>query len=65
MQVFDRRKIGAVKIDRVDRWNELDDNEKVVIVMDRVCRDEAVARAIEKCGRSEFHHHLPPPPHKP
>ena len=31
----------------MDKWNELGDNEKVVIVMDRVCRHEAVARAIE------------------
>ena len=35
-------------IDGVDEWNELGDNEKVLIVMDRVCRDETVARAIEK-----------------
>ena len=35
-------------IDGVDRWNELGDSEKVVIVMDRVCRDETMPRAIEK-----------------
>ena len=35
-------------IDRVDGWNELGDNEKVVIAMDRVCRDETMPRAIEK-----------------
>ena len=28
-------------IDMVDRWNELGDNEKVVIVLDRVGRDKA------------------------
>ena len=41
-------------IDGVDRWNELGDSEKVVIVMDRVCRDETVARAIEKIGKKRF-----------
>ena len=35
-------------IDRIDGWIQLGDNRKVVIVMDRVCRDKAVARAIEK-----------------
>ena len=35
-------------IDGVDESNELGDNEKVVIVMDRVCRDETVAKTIEK-----------------
>ena len=35
-------------INRVDRWNEWGGDEKVVIVMDRVCRDKAVAKAIEK-----------------
>ena len=43
-----RSRMDRLMIDRVDRWNELGDNEKVVIVMDRVCRDEAVARSIEK-----------------
>ena len=40
--------------DRVDGWNELSNNEKVVIVMDRVCREEAVARAIEKMWKKPF-----------
>ena len=35
-------------IDGVGESNELGDNEKVVIVMDRVCRNETVAKAIEK-----------------
>ena len=34
-------------IDRVEGWNELGDKEKEVMVMDRVCRDEAEARAVE------------------
>ena len=35
-------------IDRVQGWNELGDKEKEVMVMDRVCRGEAEARAVEK-----------------
>ena len=33
---------------------ELGDKEKVVMVMDRVCRDEAVARVVEKMWRKWF-----------
>ena len=46
--------MDRLMIDRVDGWNELGDNEKVVIVMDRICRDEAVARSIEKMWRKQF-----------
>jgi len=36
--------------------DELRYNEKVVIVMDRVCRDKASARAINcECGRSNLY----------
>ena len=48
-------------IDRVDEWKELGDNEKVVIVMDGVCRDETVVRQLRKCGRSNLYHLLPSP----
>ena len=41
-------------VDRLDGWNELGDNEKVVIVMDRVCRVEVVARTIEKMRKKRF-----------
>ena len=44
----ERLSMERLMIDRVDGWNELGDNEKVVIVMDRVCRDETVARVSEK-----------------
>ena len=49
MQVFGGRKIETRKIDRVDRWNEFGDNEKVVTVQIMfVYRDEAVARLFQK-----------------
>ena len=51
-------------IDRVDKWNNLGDNEKVVIAMDRVCRDEAVVRAVEKMWKRRFVASLPSP-HQP
>ena len=41
-------------IDRVEGWNELGAKEKVVTGMDRVCRDEAVARAVEIMWRKVF-----------
>ena len=50
----ERSRMEHLKSDRVDGWNELSDNEKVVIVMDRVCREEAVARAIEKLWKKRF-----------
>ena len=50
----ERSGMEILLIDRVDRWNEMGDNEKVVIVMDRVCRDEAVVRAIEKMWKKRF-----------
>ena len=37
---------------RVKGWHELEENEKVLRIMDRACCDEAVARAVEVSGRS-------------
>ena len=34
--------------ERVEGWHEMEDNEKVVIMMDSACRDEVVARAMER-----------------
>ena len=45
----------------MEGWNELGAKEKVLMVMDRVCRDEVVARAGRKCGRKGFCHLFPPP----
>ena len=41
-------------IDRVEGWNELGAKEKVVMVMERVCRDEVVAIAVEKMWKKRF-----------
>ena len=46
----DRVRMERLMMDRVEEWNELGDKEKVM-VMDRVCRDEAVAMAMNKMWR--------------
>ena len=38
-------------VDRMEGWNELGDKEKVVMVMDRMCTDEALARTVKKMWR--------------
>ena len=38
----------------MEGWNELGTKEKVVMVMDRVCRDQVVARAVEKMWKKSF-----------
>ena len=47
----ERVRMERLMIDRVEGWNELGDKKKVMMVMDRVCRDEAVARVLEKMWR--------------
>ena len=34
--------------ERVEGWQGVDDNVRVTVVMNRVCRDEAVRRAVER-----------------
>ena len=34
--------------ERVEGWQGVDDNVRVTVVMNRVCRDEAVGRAVER-----------------
>ena len=33
---------------------EMESNEKVVMMMDRACKDETVARAVERMWRKRF-----------
>ena len=37
--------------EREEGWHEMESNENVVMMMDRACRDEAVARAVERMWR--------------
>ena len=39
---------------RVERWHELGGKEKVLRIMDSVCCDEAVARAVESLWKKRF-----------
>ena len=50
----ERVRMERLMMDRVEGWNDLGNKEKVVMVMDRVCRDEAVARVVEKMWRKRF-----------
>ena len=50
----ERARMERLMIDRVEGWNELGAKEKVVMVMDRVCRDEVGARAVEKMWKKRF-----------
>ena len=40
--------------ERAEGWHEMESNENVVMMMDRACRDEAVARAVERMWRKRF-----------
>ena len=57
----ERVRMERLRIDRVEGWNELGATEKVVMVMDRVCRDKVVARAVEKMWKKSFCHLCPSP----
>ena len=37
--------------EREEEWYEMESNEKEVMIMDRACKDEAVARAVERVWR--------------
>ena len=50
----ERVRMERLMMDRVERWNELGEKEKAVMVMNRVCRDEVVARVVEKLWRKRF-----------
>ena len=52
--VEERVSMERLMIDRVEGWNELGAKEKTVMMMDRVCRDEVVARAVEKMWKKSF-----------
>ena len=50
----ERVRMKRLIIDRVEGWNELGAKEKVVMVMERVCSDEVVARTLEKMWMKRF-----------
>ena len=50
----ERVRMERLMIDRVEEWNELGNKKKVMMVINRVCRDEVVAKAVEKMWRKWF-----------
>ena len=40
--------------ERVEGWQDMHDNDRVVVVMDRACGDEAVGRAVERLWQRSF-----------
>ena len=40
--------------ERVEGWQDIYDNDRVVVVMDRACGDEAVGRAVERLWQRRF-----------
>ena len=59
-----RERMERLMGEREEGWYEMDSNEKVVMMTDRACRDETVARAVERMWRKRFvthdttHHRL-------
>ena len=37
--------------EKENRWYEMESNDKVVMMMDKACKDETVARAVERMWR--------------
>ncbi len=60
--VKERKRLENLMSSRVKGWHELGNNEKVVRIMDRVCCDEAVARAVESLWKKCFVADAPIPP---
>ena len=44
--VKERERLESLMSSRVEGWDELGENEKVLRVMDRACSDETVTRAV-------------------
>ena len=43
-----RGELKELACERVEGWQDMHDNDRVVVVMDRTCGDEAVGRAVER-----------------
>ena len=51
--VKERERLENLMSSRVEGWHELGENEKVLRIMDSVCCDEAVARAVARKSLEE------------
>ena len=57
----EREKLEELMNGRVEGWQGMDDKVRVMVVMDRACRDEAVGRAVERIWLRRFTTHGPHP----
>ena len=57
----EREKLKELMNERVDGWQDMNDEVRVTAVMDRACRDEGVGRAVEKVWLRRFVTHGPHP----
>ena len=44
----ERGKLKELMCERVEGWQDMHDNDRVVVVIDRACGDEAVGRGVER-----------------
>ena len=44
----ERGKLKELMCERVEGWQDMHDNDRVLVVMDRACGDEAVVRAVKR-----------------
>ena len=42
--------------ERVEGWQDMHHNDRVVVVMDRACGDEAVGRTVERLWQRRLQH---------
>ena len=52
--VKERERLENLMSSRVEGWDELGENEKVLRVMDRACSDETVTRVVEGLWKKRF-----------
>ena len=52
----ERGKLKELMCERVEGWQNMHDNDRVVVVMDSTCGDEAVGRAVERLWLRSRHH---------
>ena len=52
--VKERERLESLMSSRVEGWDELGENEKVLRVLDRACSDETVTRAVEGLWKKHF-----------
>ena len=57
----EREKLEELMNGRVEGWQGMDDKVRVMAVMDRACRDEAIGRAVERIWLRCFTTHGPHP----